>query len=75
VPACSTLISVAASRSPAALRHQDPLTNYRFGVSTNPLPETQLPAGRYPAATTTVWMVSILVLVTEAVLAFGIPGR
>jgi len=56
-------------------RHQDPLTNYRFGVSTNPLPETQLPAGRYPAATTTVWMVSILVLVTEAVLAFGIPGR
>ena len=52
----------------------DPLTNYRFGVSTNPLPETQLPTGRYPAATSTIWMVSILVLVTEAVLAFGIPG-
>jgi hypothetical protein len=51
------------------------LTNYRFGVHTNPSPETQLPAGRYPAATTTIWMVSILVLVTEAVLAFGIPGR
>ena len=53
----------------------DPLTNYRFGVPTNPVPETQLPAGRYPATTRTVWMVSILVLVTEAVLAFGIPGR
>jgi hypothetical protein len=52
----------------------EPLTNYRFGVSTNPLPETQLPAGRYPAATSTIWMVSILVLVTEAVLAFGIPS-
>lgn len=51
-----------------------PLRNYRFGVPTNPLPETQLPAGRYPATTSTVWLVSILVLVTEAVLVFGIPG-
>jgi hypothetical protein len=51
------------------------LTNYRFGVPTNPVSETQLPAGRYPATTRTVWVVSILVPVTEAVLAFGIPGR
>lgn len=38
-------------------------------------PPTQLPAGRYPASQATVWTVSVLVLITCAALAFGIPGR
>ncbi len=38
-------------------------------------PPTQLPRGRYPATAATIWTVAILVLVIEAVLAFGIPGR
>lgn len=38
-------------------------------------PQNQLPQGRYPASATTVWVVSILVLVIEATLALGVPGR
>ena len=38
-------------------------------------PQTQLPRGRYAATTTTIWLVSILVLLIEAALAFGVPGR
>lgn len=38
-------------------------------------PPTQLPSGRYPASQSTIWLVSILVLMTFAALAFGIPGR
>ncbi len=38
-------------------------------------PQTQLPRGRYPATATTIWLVSILVLLIEAALAFGVPGR
>ena len=37
-------------------------------------PQTQLPRGRYPATATTIWLVSILVLLIEAALAFGVPG-
>lgn len=38
-------------------------------------PPTQLPSGRYPASRTTIWTVTVLVIVTCALLAFGIPGR
>lgn len=37
-------------------------------------PATQLPRGRYPASRATIWLVSILVVVTCAVLALGIPA-
>jgi hypothetical protein len=55
-----------------------------MGVPTDPpadspgvpaAPPTQLPRGRYPATATTISVVSILVLVIEATLAFGMPGR
>lgn len=38
-------------------------------------PLTQLPTGRYPASRSTVRLVAILVLITFAALAFGLPGR
>lgn len=38
-------------------------------------PPTQLPAGRYPASGTTIWLVTVLVVVTWVVLALGVPGR
>ena len=40
-----------------------------------PKPPTQLPAGRYPASGTTIWLVAVLVVVTCAILALGVPGR
>ncbi len=40
-----------------------------------PKPPTQLPRGRYPASRATIWAVAVLVLITCATLALGIPGR
>lgn len=56
-------------------------TNYVVGVPSHAAvevpapPQTQLPRGRYPATATTIWLVSILVLLIEATLTFGVPGR
>ncbi len=38
-------------------------------------PPTQLPKGRYPASRATIWVVTVLVIVNCALLAFGVPGR
>lgn len=35
-------------------------------------PPTQLPKGRYPASRATIWLVTALVIVTCAALAFGV---
>lgn len=37
-------------------------------------PRTQLPQGRYPASRFTIWLVSVIVVVTCVVLALGIPA-
>ncbi len=38
-------------------------------------PPTQLPPGRYPASGMTIWLVTMLVVVTCAILALGVPSR
>jgi hypothetical protein len=37
-------------------------------------PPTQLPQGRYPASRTTIWLVTMLVVLLCATLAVGIPA-
>jgi hypothetical protein len=37
-------------------------------------PPTQLPQGRYPASRSTIWLVSMIVVLTGVILALGIPA-